>query len=78
MSKKVEKAPAKKAHAYIAKAPIRRLMKEEGASLVADDAVAVLIAELTKCAKSVTEKAVKRVKDEKRKRLTGADIQAVQ
>ena len=33
MAKK--KAPAKKSESYIAKAPIRRLMKKEGADLVA-------------------------------------------
>ncbi|MHA1512290.1 MAG: hypothetical protein ACTSRX_11305 [Promethearchaeota archaeon] len=70
MAKK--KAPAKKKvagkarSAYIAKAPIRRLMKNEGAGLVAEDAVILLIEELT----------VKLVKGDKRKRVTAADIAA--
>ncbi|MHA1475596.1 MAG: histone-like protein [Promethearchaeota archaeon] len=80
MAKK--KAPAKKKaagkarSAYIAKAPIRRLMKNEGAGLVAEDAVILLIEELTKAAKEVTKEAVKLVKGDKRKRVTAADIAA--
>lgn len=62
--------------AYIAKAPIRRLMKNEGAGLVAEDAVILLIEELTKAAKEVTKEAVKLVKTDKRKRVTAADIAA--
>ncbi|MHA1563603.1 MAG: histone-like protein [Promethearchaeota archaeon] len=62
--------------AYIAKAPIRRLMKNEGAGLVAEDAVILLIEELTKAAKEVTKDAVKLVKGDKRKRVTAADIAA--
>lgn len=60
--------------AYIAKAPIRRLMKAEGANLVAEDAVELLISKLTDAAQDITKKAVKLVKDEKRKRVTAADI----
>lgn len=67
--KKKEKGP-------IARAPIRRLMKAEGAGLVAEDAVEKLIAKLTEAAIEITKKAVKLVKDEKRKRLTSADIMA--
>ncbi|MHA1339858.1 MAG: histone-like protein [Promethearchaeota archaeon] len=59
---------------YIAKAPIRRLMKNEGAGLVAEAAVNLLINRLTEVAKEVTKTAVKLVKDDKRKRITGADI----
>jgi len=79
MAKK-KSAPKKKAaksrSAYIAKAPIRRLMKNEGAGLVAEDAVILLIEELTKAAKEVTKEAVKLVKGDKRKRVTAADIAA--
>jgi histone H3/H4 len=71
-----KKAPAKARSAYIAKAPIRRLMKNEGAGLVAEDAVILLIEELTKAAKEVTKEAVKLVKGDKRKRVTAADIAA--
>ena len=73
-----KKAPAKKAggtrESYIAKAPIRRLMKDEGAGLVAEDAVVLLIETLTKEAKEVTKRAIKLVKEDKRKRVTAADI----
>jgi len=64
--------------AFIAKAPIRRLMKNEGAGLVAEEAVALLIEKLTKAAEECTKKAVKLVKDDKRKRLTSADIMAAE
>ena len=37
------KTPAKKGDSYIAKAPIRRLMKKEGADLVAAEALDKLI-----------------------------------
>ena len=72
--KKPTKKPAKKT--YISKAPIRRLMKHEGAGLVAEDAVILLIATLTKKGEELTKKAVKFVKEDKRKRVTAADIVA--
>lgn len=59
---------------YIAKAPIRRLMKREGANLVAEDAVKLLIKQLEKEAKSVTKSAIKIVKNDKRKRLMKEDV----
>ena len=65
-------SPAKK---YIAKAPIRRLMKDEGAKLVAESAVDLLINKLEKTAMDVTKAAIKLVKADKRKRLTAPDIQ---
>jgi|SaaInl8_150m_RNA_FD_contig_21_1541894_length_332_multi_7_in_0_out_0_1 histone H3/H4 len=73
-----KKAAAGPRSSYIAKAPIRRLMKNEGASLVAEDAVVLLIEELTKVGQAVTKKAVKLVKDDKRKRVTAADITAAE
>ena len=78
MAKK--KAPAKKAPAkkkgetYIAKAPIRRLMKKEGADLVAAEALDKLIAFLEKSAADATKEAIKICKADKRKRVTPADI----
>ncbi len=60
---------------YIAKAPIRRLMKDEGAKLVAEAAVDLLINKLEKTATDVTKAAIKIVKGDKRKRLTAPDIQ---
>ena len=72
MAKK--KAPAKKSESYIAKAPIRRLMKKEGADLVAADALDKLIGYLEKKAADATKDAIKITKADKRKRVTAADI----
>jgi len=72
MAKK--KAPAKKSESYIAKAPIRRLMKKEGADLVAADALDRLIGYLEKKAADATKEAIKITKADKRKRVTAADI----
>ncbi|HUW91397.1 MAG TPA: histone [Candidatus Nanopelagicaceae bacterium] len=77
MAKKVpaKKAPAKKkAEGYIAKAPIRRLMKKEGADLVAADALDKLIGYLENAAADATKEAIKITKADKRKRVTAADI----
>jgi histone H3/H4 len=74
-------APKKKAgerSTYIAKAPIRRLMKNEGAGLVSEAAVGVLIAKLTKVGTELTKAAVKYAKDDKRKRITGSDVIAAE
>ncbi|TFH26046.1 MAG: histone [Promethearchaeota archaeon] len=82
MAKKATKPAAKKAaktgvrNSYIAKAPIRRLMKDEGASLVAENALELLIDILTKAAQEKTKEAIKLVKADKRKRVTAADISA--
>ena len=70
MAKKI--APAK--DSYIAKAPIRRLMKKEGADLVAADALDKLIGYLEKSAANATKEAIKITKADKRKRVTAADI----
>ena len=59
---------------YIAKAPIRRLMKKEGADLVAADALDKLIGYLEKEAATATKEAIKITKADKRKRVTAADI----
>jgi histone H3/H4 len=70
-----KKAPAKKkGDSYIAKAPIRRLMKKEGADLVAADALDKLIGFLEKTAADATKEAIKITKADKRKRVTAADI----
>jgi len=70
MAKKT--APAK--DSYIAKAPIRRLMKKEGADLLAADALDKLIGYLEKSAANATKEAIKITKADKRKRVTAADI----
>jgi len=69
-----KKAPAKKSDGYIAKAPIRRLMKKEGADLVAADALDKLIGYLESMAADATKDAIKITKADKRKRVTAADI----
>lgn len=69
-----KKAPAKKSDSYIAKAPIRRLMKKEGADLVAADALDKLIGFLEKTAAEVTKNSIKITKADKRKRVTAADV----
>jgi len=69
-----KKAPAKKSDGYIAKAPIRRLMKKEGADLVAADALDKLIGYLESMAADATKEAIKITKGDKRKRVTAADI----
>lgn len=77
MAKK--KAPAKakkKSEGYIAKAPIRRLMKKEGADLVAAEALDKLIGFLENSAADATKDAIKVCKEDKRKRVTAADIRA--
>jgi len=69
------KAPAKKkSEGYIAKAPIRRLMKKEGADLVAAEALDKLIGYLEGAAAETTKEAIKVCKADKRKRVTAADI----
>jgi histone H3/H4 len=73
MAKKLAPA-AKKSETYIAKAPIRRLMKKEGADLVAAEALDKLIDFLEKKAADATKSAIKITKDDKRKRVTSGDI----
>lgn len=82
MAKKKKPATKKKKtsgrSSYIAKAPIRRLMKSEGAKLVAETAVIALIEKLTKLGTSLTKSAITYVKSDKRKRITGNDIVVAQ
>ncbi|TXT67550.1 MAG: Archaeal histone A (modular protein) [Promethearchaeota archaeon] len=69
------KTPAKKSgDSYMAKAPIRRLMKKVGADLVAAEALDQLIAFLEKTAIDTTKKAIKMCNADKRKRVMGSDI----
>ncbi|MBY9003917.1 MAG: NFYB/HAP3 family transcription factor subunit [Candidatus Lokiarchaeota archaeon] len=72
MAKK--KAPVKKSETYIAKAPIRRLMKKEGADLVAAAALDKLIEFLETKAAEATKDANKICKEDKRKRISAADV----
>jgi histone H3/H4 len=67
-------AKKKKNESYIAKAPIRRLMKREGAELVSADALNKLIDYLENKAAEATKAAIKVTKADKRKRVTSEDI----
>jgi histone H3/H4 len=69
-------AKAAKGETYIAKAPIRRLMKKEGADLVAAEALDKLIGFLEKAAADATKGAIEICKKDKRKRVTAADIRS--
>ncbi|MHA1717237.1 MAG: histone [Promethearchaeota archaeon] len=75
-----DKAPAPKPKEaiakpdFIAKAPIRRLMKSYGANLVAEDALLALIGFLETFGMDVTKKAIEIATKEKRKRVTADDI----
>ncbi|MCF2141589.1 MAG: NFYB/HAP3 family transcription factor subunit [Candidatus Lokiarchaeota archaeon] len=71
---KSKRTSAKQSKTFISKAPIRRLMREEGARLVSDDALAILIKTLEKHAVETTKKAIEIVKDDRRKRITAKDI----
>jgi len=65
---------AKKPETYIAKAPIRRLMKKEGADLVAAEALDKLIVFLEGAASKATKQAIQLCQNDKRKRVTAVDI----
>ncbi len=69
-----KKAPKAKGEGYIAKAPIRRLMKKEGADLVAAEALDKLINYLEGAAANATKAAIELCKADKRKRVTASDI----
>ena len=74
--KKSDKAAnSTKDRSFVAKAPIRRLMRQEGANLVSDEALGLLIEKVEEIAMKTTKTALSLVKDEKRKRLTAEDIQ---
>ncbi len=72
MAKKIP--AAKKRESYIAKAPIRRLMKAEGARLVAAEALDKLIGYLEDTGAKLTKDAIALTKVAKRKRVTAVDI----
>ena len=62
---------AKKVFAW---SPIRKLMKDNGAEMVARDAVDALISYLEGVAKSVTNKALEMTRHAGRKKLTVEDM----
>lgn len=57
------------------KAPLRRLMKAEGAKLVSEDAIDLLASTLVKRAKEITVEAKRIAESDKRKRIQGTDIE---
>lgn len=65
------KKMAKKVFAW---SPIRKLMKDNGAEMVARDAVDALIDYLEKVAKQVTNKALEMTRHAGRKKLTLEDM----
>lgn len=62
---------------YIAIAPIRRIMKREGADLVSLDAVEFLRDTIEQKGKELVRSAVDFAKSDKRKRITKEDIKSV-
>ncbi|MBD3255830.1 MAG: hypothetical protein GF383_12105 [Candidatus Lokiarchaeota archaeon] len=64
---------AKKKHTF-AWSPIRRLMKQQGATIVARDAVDLLIDHLEKTAKALTEQAKSFTMHANRKKITKNDL----
>ena len=72
-AKKAAKKPEKRS-SFISKAPVRRLMRGEGAKLVSEEALELLIKKIENHGIMVTKKAIALVKDEKRKRLTADDV----
>lgn len=62
---------AKKVFAW---SPVRKLMKDNGAEMVARDAVDALIDYLEKLAKGVTSKALEMTRHAGRKKLTMTDM----
>lgn len=67
----------KKYSSYISLAPMRRLMKNEGAKLVSKEAIELLVVKLQEVAGKIVQKALIVMKDDKRKRLSANDISSV-
>jgi len=59
---------------YIKKAPLRRLMRDNGASIVASAAVETLAKWLQESAALITKTSLKLTKHSKRKKITREDI----
>ncbi|MHA1191112.1 MAG: histone [Promethearchaeota archaeon] len=59
---------------YISWSPIRRLMKHNGAVIVARDAVNELVDWMSQSAETITKSALKLTKHAKRKKITKDDI----
>ena len=59
---------------YISWSPIRRLMKHNGAVIVARDAVNELVDWMSQSAEKITKSALRLTKHSKRKKITKDDI----
>ena len=59
---------------YISWSPIRRLMKHNGAVIVARDAVNELVDWMSQSAEKITKSALRLTKHSKRKKITKGDI----
>ncbi len=74
-TKKDKKKPTRKSNEYfIAKAPMRRLMRTQGAEIVGKDALGLLIKEVEKAGQDITKIALGVVKDQDRKKITAEDV----
>jgi histone H3/H4 len=71
-----KKVPSERQH-YIAKASLRRLMKSEGANLVAENVLTLMIEKLEEQGKIVIKKAVEIAKTSNVKRVTAEMIKEV-
>lgn len=60
----------------LAKAPVRRLMRNAGAEIASDNSVEFLMEKLQDLAKEFTEAGLKITKQSNRKKLTKADLKA--
>ena len=75
MAKKKKAAPKRAASkTRLALAPVRELMKDAGADLVAKDAIMAVVSYLEDTIKKVSKNALELVKLSKRKKVTGADV----
>jgi histone H3/H4 len=74
LAKKKKKAAVKTSKTRLALAPVRELMKDAGADLVAKDAIMAVVEHLEATIKTVSKNALELVKLSKRKKVTGADV----
>ncbi len=58
----------------LAIAPVRDLMKDAGADLVAKDAILAVVSHLETMIETISKNALELVKLSKRKKVTGADV----
>jgi len=59
---------------FIAEAPVRRFMHDQGDEIVGGEALGLLIKELESVGKDITKMALDMVKDQDRKKVTADDV----